>query len=425
MPRRRWIFPASFAVGVVLFIALADTVSWALHERAVAQPVTRVVNGLSRMFALPGLLFVQMTGIRVGHHTSGLAWAAMLAVNVPLYYLGAMLLRWLWAGWHKTLTKKQRKRAARAQAQAATASGAPPDTRDGSTAAHAPSRRQFLNVGRRAVLAGGAGLFAYSFLVETRRFQVTRRVFPVRGLPQSLDGLLVAQLTDLHHGPFMSLGWIREVIATTNELAPDLILLTGDYVHQSPQYIRPVTEALAALKANVGVLGVMGNHDWWEDGEETQRQWARVGLPLIDNTRMFVTRDRRLMSGAVDGLCVAGVGDLWEGGPDYDAALQGVPPSVPRLLLSHNPDVAEDRRFLASRHRVDLMLSGHTHGGQVRVPGFGTPMVPSRYGQKYASGLVQGPACPVFVSRGLGTAIMPLRFRVVPEIALIQLRAER
>lgn len=421
MPRRR-VFPALLALGVVLFIALADTVSWSLREREVAQPSTRVINGLSRMLALPGLLFVQATRIREGHHTSGVAWAAMLLVNVPLYYLGAMLLRWLWAGWHRPLTKKERKRAAKARADAAVAGGVAHAARS-DAGPHAPSRRQFLKAGRRVALAGAAGLFGYGFLVETRRFEVTRRTFPVRGLPRSLDGLVLAHLTDLHHGPYMSLGWIREVIEATKALSPDLVLLTGDYVHQSPRYIRPVAEALAELKAGVGVLGVLGNHDWWEDGEETQRQFARVGVPLVDNARMFVTRDRKLVSGGVEGLCVAGVGDFWEGGPNYDAALRGVPPGVPRLLLSHNPDAAEDRRFVRSGHRVDLMLCGHTHGGQVRVPGFGTPMVPSLYGQKYASGLVQGPVCPVFVSRGLGTAIMPLRFRVVPEIAVVQLRA--
>ena len=181
-----------------------------------------------------------------------------------------------------------------------------------------------------------------------------------------------------------------------------------------------MAEALAGLKARVGVLGVLGNHDWWEDGEETQRQLARVGIPLVDNGRMFVTRDRKLVSGGVDGLCVAGVGDLWEGGPDYDAALAGRPAAGAAAAPVAQPGRGRGPPLLRSGHRVDLMLSGHTHGGQVRVPGFGTPMVPSRYGQKYASGLVQGPVCPVFISRGLGTAIMPLRFRVVPEIAVIR-----
>jgi predicted MPP superfamily phosphohydrolase len=95
---------------------------------------------------------------------------------------------------------------------------------------------------------------------------------------------------------------------------------------------------------------------------------------------------------------------------------------MPRLLLSHNPDAAEDPRFLRARHRVDLMLSGHTHGGQVRLPVVGAPVIPSKYGQKYAAGLVQGPRCPVYVSRGLGLSGLPVRFGVPPEIVLFELQ---
>ena len=126
---------------------------------------------------------------------------------------------------------------------------------------------------------------------------------------------------------------------------------------------------------------------------------------------------------SAEGLCLAGVGDLWTDRQLYARALAGVPGTTPRLLLSHNPDIAEERAFVSSGFRVDLMLSGHTHGGQIYIPGLGTPILPSRYGQKYAQGLVQGPTCPVFVSRGLGTALLPLRVGVPPEIAVIELVA--
>jgi predicted MPP superfamily phosphohydrolase len=97
---------------------------------------------------------------------------------------------------------------------------------------------------------------------------------------------------------------------------------------------------------------------------------------------------------------------------------------MPRLLLSHNPDVAEEKAFVGSGLRVDLMVSGHTHGGQIYIPGLGAPFVPSRYGQKYAQGLVQGPTCPVFVCRGLGLSTLPLRVGVPPEIAVLELRCD-
>ena len=112
------------------------------------------------------------------------------------------------------------------------------------------------------------------------------------------------------------------------------------------------------------------------------------------------------------------MGDLWEDRVSFNDALAGVPEDMPRIVLSHNPDVAET---MPAGFRVDLMCAGHTHGGQVWVPTLGTPIVPSRYGSKYAGGLVQGPHCRVLVSRGVGMAILPVRFRVRPELVVIDL----
>jgi hypothetical protein len=276
--------------------------------------------------------------------------------------------------------------------------------------------------GGRAVAASGAGLGAWAFLVESRWFEVTRRQIPIANLPPSLDGLRIVQLTDIHHCRWTSVQWLRGIVDATNALAPDVVALTGDYVYRGLQYVEPAAMELGKLRARIGVVGVMGNHDWWQNGELTKLAFARAGIPLIDNARRFVTPDRKLVASSKSGLCLAGVGDFWEDVCLYDDALGGVPGGMPRVLLSHNPDVAEQSEFVASGHRVDLMLSGHTHGGQVRLPGIGTPVTNSVYGQKYASGLVEGPVCPVYVSRGLGMTAMPIRFGVRPEIAVIELR---
>lgn len=284
------------------------------------------------------------------------------------------------------------------------------------------SRRQFFRKGADLAAGGvlGSG-FGYSLLLEPGQIRITRRTFPIRDLPPELEGLRLAQVSDVHHGPWLSLERVREVVRRTNALEPDLILLTGDYVYESASYIDPAIAALSELKAKIGVVGVLGNHDWWDRGRPMKSAFARHGLPLIDNARVILTRGRSLVPQAAEGLCLAGVGDLWEDIPNYDAALTGLPANMPRLLLAHNPDCAEDPKFLAGHHRVDLMISGHTHGGQVRIPGIGTPILPSRYGQKYASGLVQGPACPVFISRGIGLSGLPIRFGVPPEIVVMEL----
>jgi predicted MPP superfamily phosphohydrolase len=204
-----------------------------------------------------------------------------------------------------------------------------------------------------------AGMFGYGVGFEPRRVAVTRRTVALPNLPASLDGLRLVQLTDLHHGPWISIGAIRSFVRRTNELSPDLVLLTGDYVHRSPAYIEPVAAALAGLRASIGVVGVLGNHDWWENGPLSRRALERAGVVMLDNTRGFVTPDRALVAAPVDrGLCLAGVGDYYEDEQRYADALGGVSPDVPRLLLSHNPDVAEDRAFRRSGLRVDVRCVG-------------------------------------------------------------------
>ena len=287
-----------------------------------------------------------------------------------------------------------------------------------------PSRRLVLRAIKRTVVTGIVAGGAYPLFVEPHRLEITRRSFRIRGLPSTLDGLRIVQVTDIHLGPWTSLGHVRALVQKANALEPDLIVLTGDYVLRWPDYIPQAASALAGLRAKVGVVGVLGNHDWYQDGPLSKRELEKAGVRMIDNDRVFLTPDRRLREGAGEGLCVAGVGDLWRDVQLYDRALAGVPAEVPRLLLSHNPDVAEEPAFVASRHRVDLMLSGHTHGGQIRFPFVGAPVTMSRYGQKYARGLVMGPTCPVFVCRGLGMVMLPLRLGSVPEMAVIELRRQ-
>lgn len=285
------------------------------------------------------------------------------------------------------------------------------------------SRREFLRCGLQLAVGGGAAATGYAVLVEPRRYTVTSQEIPLPGLPLSLDGLRVVQLTDIHHGPWLDLPYVQRVVDAANALEPDLVLLTGDYIHRSSAYVRPVLEELSRLRPTIGTVAVLGNHDRWDGGRTLSRAFAEANLPLIDNDRRILTPDRQLVTDASAGLALCGVGDLWTDHQNYQRALGELPEAMPRLLLSHNPDVAEEPGLVESGLRVDLMVSGHTHGGQVRVPGMGTPWVPSRFGQKYAQGLVQGPVCPVFICRGVGLSLFPVRFGVCPEVALLRLRS--
>lgn len=279
------------------------------------------------------------------------------------------------------------------------------------------SRRTFVRrtaqVG--AGLAGIAGLATGYGFWEAAHIRVSRHTVAVPNLPSAFAGKTVAVLADLHHGPFVGLDFIRTAVRLTNSLAPDLVALVGDYAHKGTDahlQLPPCLEALSELSAPLGVFAVPGNHDMQRDGATYREQIARTPLTDLTNCNRPVP-----LSG--DRLWLAGVDDLWWGKPDLNRALAGVPADAAVVLLSHNPDFAEDR----PDGRVGLILSGHTHGGQVYLRGLGSSWLPSKYGNKYRHGLVKGPASTVFVSRGLGEAGVPLRVNAPPEVCLLTLAA--
>ncbi len=271
------------------------------------------------------------------------------------------------------------------------------------------TRRGFLARAALGATATGLAAGAYPFL-EARWLRLTRRTIAVPRLPSSFRGLSVAFLSDLHHGPFVGLDYIRHAIDWTNSSRPDLVLLGGDYVSASPRYFAPVCEAMGRLRAPMGRFATLGNHDVRESGPVCRSELARVGLELLDNRGVHLRRGG-------DRLLIAGVADLWTEEPDVARALGEARDGDAAIVVSHNPDYAE----YAPDPRVSLMICGHTHGGQVVMPGVGAIVLPSRFGRKYAGGLVQAPAHPVFVGRGVGTSGPPVRFYCRPEIVLLTL----
>lgn len=268
--------------------------------------------------------------------------------------------------------------------------------------------------------AGGAG----ATLVVPWSLRVTKYQIPISDLSLELDGFRVAFLADTHLGARVPAAFLRRVVRDTLALRPDMVLLGGDYVHNDASLGPAAAEIFSPFIAErIPTLAVLGNHDWYAGGQEIRAALNAVGIETIDNDARFIdAATRRLTNSAPeDGLAVAGVGDLEMDVVDFDAALARVPASMPRLLLAHEPDTAEFATFVQRKNRVDLMLCGHTHGGQVKLPFIGTPVVPSAFGSKYAAGLVQGPACRVLVSRGIGTSIIPVRWGVPPEIVEITL----
>jgi uncharacterized protein len=273
------------------------------------------------------------------------------------------------------------------------------------------NRRTFLRAAALSAIPATIGTAAYG-LFEAANVEVARVDLAVPKLPVPFEGTTVAFLADVHHGPFTNLEYVAGVVRTTLALRPDLIVLGGDYSLKHEKYIRPCFEVLAALRAPLGVFGVLGNHDYWHGIESSLAGFERSGIAQLTNRGAWLER-------AGYRVRLAGVDDLWTGRANVSAALGDATAEDACVLVSHNPDLAET----LTDARVGVMLSGHTHGGQVVFPGGGAPFVPSRYGSKYLKGLVRAPHTSVYVSRGLGCSGVPVRFASRPELTLFTLKS--
>jgi len=293
------------------------------------------------------------------------------------------------------------------------------------------SRRRFLKLGCGALLGGAATCVSgpiYVTQIEPRWIEVTRLDVLLPGLLEPLDGFTIAQLSDLHLGPYVSIEHVRRSVEITNDLGADLIVLTGDFVYHSASYSAACAQELASLHAEYGVYAVLGNHDIWTNARRVTESLIQVGITVLRNDRqpLEVGSAHLWLLGIKDTGYTGYIGGsfdrfqaMWqETRDDLAALMEGIPADEPRLLLVHNPDFTE----MLPKGRIDLALCGHTHGGQVRLPFVGTPVVPSCFGEKYASGLVQGPSTLVYVNRGIGLIPPPVRFNCRPEVTLLRLR---
>lgn len=241
-----------------------------------------------------------------------------------------------------------------------------------------------------------------AYAVEPRNVVLERVAVTVPGLPPHLDGFRIGLLTDLHMGPFTTAPEVRALAGMLAAEKPDLCLLGGDFV-SAREAADGLDEALEPVR---GAYGVLGNWDYGSRAVARLRQHSMVRILVNEGVE------------AAPGLWLAGVDDLRRGRPDIGRALAGAPEGAVRILLSHEPDLAVQVR---PEHRLALQISGHSHGGQVRLPLVGPVLLPPG-GRRYPAGLAEGPSCPVYTSRGIGMSHLPIRFGCPPEITIITLR---
>jgi hypothetical protein len=273
------------------------------------------------------------------------------------------------------------------------------------------TRRQFLSGLAAAPLVAVSATSAYAGLIEPNRYEVSETDVFVRNLPESFDGFRIVQVSDVHHSRIVSLEEVRRVVELARSARPDLVALTGDYTTMYRRYIVPCAEALGALDAPEGVWAVLGNHDHYTDAQLTTRALERAHIGVLNNTNTFIRR-------GADALQLAGVDDWAWGKADWARAFYGLDRRRPSVLLSHQPSVLD----LAETRGVSLIISGHTHGGQVKLPVIGPPARFFSKELRYERGLFERNGTQLYVSRGTGVIGLPVRLGSRPEIAVLRLR---
>ena len=271
------------------------------------------------------------------------------------------------------------------------------------------NRRQFLGLTGAGVaaLAAGAG---WATLVEPNWPVVERQEIRLARLPARLDGLRIAQLSDIHHSPLVTPGDLQRAVTLVNRQSPDAVMLTGDFIWRDASFAAGLVEPLQELAAPLGVFAVFGNHDHWSGAEQVAAALAAAGVTLLVNQAVRLPTDAPLW--------LAGLDDVWERRQDIRRALRDVPEGETTVLLCHEPDFGDE----ASAYPVDLQLSGHSHGGQINLPLVGPPVLPW-LGRKYPAGLYEVAGLQLYTNRGIGLIAPAVRFNCPPEVTVLTLRA--
>jgi predicted MPP superfamily phosphohydrolase len=278
-------------------------------------------------------------------------------------------------------------------------------------------RLKWLRVTLAAIILVLAGVAFWGFLVEPGRLVVHQQTIQLDNWPQPLDGLRIAVISDIHvDNWFITEKKLRTIIERTNQQQPDLIVILGDYMSSNgwvthrvePEVFGPI---LKDLHAPLGVYSVLGNHDWWYSGVKVRRGLEQNGIKVLENEAAQV--DVRGTS-----LWLVGLADLWTRPQRISETVAKAPEGQPVIVLTHNPDI-----FPNVPQRVQLVLAGHTHGGQVRFPIIGSVVQSSDYGDRWERGDVFEDNHHLFVTSGIGTSIVPVRFGLPPEIVILTLKS--
>ncbi|MDP9149365.1 MAG: metallophosphoesterase [Myxococcota bacterium] len=389
---------ASLGILGALHAWLVAVFPWAARRR---RGVAAALFGLWLFQSVAGWVVVHF---HVGHAGS-VAYTGLMVVLMTLLLAGipiGIVRATIWA-FDRLLRRRPWTRQGAAPVAALPATGA----------SEAMTRRQIAEgLGGLAILGATGSMLGWGMVRGRHAFELTEIAVPIAGLPRVLDGYVIAQISDIHAGTYVGERELREGLARVREARPDLLVVTGDVVDFDPSYAPLVARLIADLNPVDGVAAVLGNHDYYTGAEKVITALRAAGIdPLVNEGRVVRPHDG-------GGFALLGVDDLWalryhRAGPSLDRALSMVPPDRPRVLLSHQPRTVDEWAG-----RVDLQLSGHTHGGQIN-PGFR----PAALFLDYLAGAYRVGGTTLYVNRGFGTVGPPARVSAPPEITRIVLVA--
>lgn len=283
------------------------------------------------------------------------------------------------------------------------------------------TRRQFV---RRSVVGlaalSGTALAVEGFFREPQHPVAEHIQVRLARLPEAFDGFRIAQITDIHFGPYMDQPELERSVRIAQGFQPDLVALTGDFVShpifghngiEGARNAEPCADVFAQWQG-VPKIAILGNHDHWNGADRVAGALVERRIPVLRNGALAIEREKQI-------LWVAGIDDALEGHADVAQAIAKIPPTDATILLAHEPDLADH----VARFPVDLQLSGHSHGGQVRIPGWGPIILPA-LAHKYHTGLNRVGRLQVFTSHGVGVINPPVRLFCPPKVSLITLRKE-
>lgn len=274
------------------------------------------------------------------------------------------------------------------------------------------SLRRNLRITLAIFLAVVVSCLVWGFFIEPNRLSVRFETIQIQTWPAELSGLHIAIIGDIHTGgPFIDDNKLARIVELTNQQKPDLIVLLGDYMSPDSWHSHRVEPEITAahlqsLRAPLGVFAVLGNHDWWYNGGKVRRALEERGIRVLENDVVEI-------KWRASSFWLAGLSDLWTRPQHIEQTLARIPAGAPTIALTHNPNI-----FPRLPPSVPLLLAAHTHGGQIKLPLIDTPLVTSRLG-KYTAGHVFENGHHMFITTGIGTSILPMRFRVTPEIVIL------